>query len=291
MCGLWSLLCALCFLPFGGAVPATPSPTSADAPFASFNWSGYVLSGPRGSIRGVQGSWIVQRVHPEPNDTYSAEWVGVDGFSGGGLIQTGTESDSIKRVPTYDAWVELATPGERLLSMSVRPGDVMAATLVEDKTGRWMVTLRDVTRHERYSATVDHPTSDTSAEWIEERPVLSYARVSSLANLSYFQVARFGRRYTGSLPDAADVRRAIGATAPTTLRAVEMLLVPGPLDRVALDHVGALEDDGASFAVTRTKPFASGTTGAVSPTTTNSPVLRAGVSDCILLQSAGISGG
>lgn len=261
MPGLWSFVVALLALPIGAATStafAATVPAAANASsLMSLNWSGYVLSAPRGSIHGVEGSWIVQRVQPEPNNTYSSQWVGIDGFSGGGLIQTGTESDSIDHVPAYGAWAALASTGEVALPMTVRPGDVMAATVAKGEGNVWTIALTDVTRHEDFATEVRYSTSETSAEWVEERPALASSGSSSLSNLSYYRVAEFGSRYTGSLPDTADVGRAIGATVPTTLRSVQMLLTPGPASLVALTRVGPLESDGASFTVTRTKPFSS----------------------------------
>lgn len=286
MRGPWSLFLVLpSLLIGGGGTPAAAAPPPTYATSASLNWSGYVLSGPRGSIHGVQGSWLVQRVHPEPNDTYSSEWVGVDGFSGGGLLQVGTDSDSLGHVPTYRAWVELAQTSALRLSMTVRPDDVMAATMLERGSDLWTITLADVTRRERFAATVRFQASGTSAEWIEERPVIVSSGIGSLANLSYFRVAKFGRRYTGSLPDSADVRRSIGGNATTMLRSVQMLLTSGPAHLVALDRVSALDRDGASFTVIRSKPFSTRGTPTDPVTTEHTPALTSSIADCIFAPS------
>lgn len=202
----------------------------------------------------------MQRVRPEPNDTFSSQWVGVDGCSGGGLLQEGTESDSVGGTPVYAAWVELTPRGEDRLSMAVHPGDVVAGSISRGIADLWTISLADVTRHERFVAVVRHWASGTSAEWIEERSVLVVSGFAFLTNLSYFRVAKFGRKYTGSLADRAQVHRPIGTSTTTTVRSVRMLLTPGPTRRVALDRVGGLERDGGSFMVVRSKPFRS-TTG------------------------------
>jgi hypothetical protein len=279
MRALWGLLLLLSSVLVGGssAPVVTEAAGVAAAPSSSYNWSGYVLSGPRGSVQGAQGSWVVQRVRPEPNDTYSSQWVGVDGFSSQDLIQTGTDSNSVGGTLSYGAWIDLAPNSAQTLPMKVDPGDVMAATVVKSKSDLWTITLADITRHEHYSTSVHYMTRDTSAEWIEERPMIGAGGVGVLANLSYFRVAEFGSRYTGSLSDSADVQRGINAPVATQLRSVQMLLTKGPAHLVALDKVGTLATDGASFMVTRTKPFASRGAPAL-PATVHG---LAGASDCI----------
>lgn len=254
-----SLLLPITPLLAGSGVPpgsAVAAPLLREGLVGSLNWSGYIDSGPRGSIEGVQGSWIVQRVRPEPNPTYSSQWVGVDGVSTASLVQTGTASDSVGGIPVYQAWIDLLPAPAARLPMTVRPGDVMAATVVKGRSDLWTITLTDVTLHEHYSKTVRYKTAGTSAEWIDERPVLDYGPVRFLANFSYFRVAEFGREYTGSLADNVYLRSCVGWPTQPTLRSVDMVLVPGPTEVVGLDRVSALMPDGASFAVIRTRPFA-----------------------------------
>src|SRR5215469_11261542 len=48
----------------------------------STNWSGYALTGSRGSVTDVKGSWIVPAVNcSQTPSAYSSLWVGIDGYS------------------------------------------------------------------------------------------------------------------------------------------------------------------------------------------------------------------
>ncbi len=86
---------------------------------------------------------------------------------------------------------------------------------------------------------------------------LSYGPANFLADFSHFWVADLGRKCTGSLADSVYLRSSIDLPTQPTLRSVNMMLVPGPSDVAALDRESPLRTDGASFTVTRTKPFAS----------------------------------
>ncbi len=55
------------------------------------NWSGYAVTG--SGYTTVSGSWRVPSVAATKKNTYSATWVGIDGFSNGSLIQAGTGQD------------------------------------------------------------------------------------------------------------------------------------------------------------------------------------------------------
>ncbi len=89
-------------------------PTIANAPrhgggrihntWAASNWSGYAETG---NFTGASGTWTVPTVAPSTSATYSATWVGVDGFTDTSLIQTGTEDDYYSGAAHYGAWWEI----------------------------------------------------------------------------------------------------------------------------------------------------------------------------------------
>jgi Peptidase A4 family len=61
---------------------------------------------------------------------YSSFWVGIDGFNAGTVEQIGTDSDISRGSPLYYAWFEFyPSPMYQITSLSVRPGDVMSATV------------------------------------------------------------------------------------------------------------------------------------------------------------------
>src|SRR5579875_1229002 len=67
--------------------------------WASLNWSGYAVS-TGAPYHSVSATWIVPAVSG-PNGSYSAAWVGIDGFTNGSLIQTGTEQDFLNGAAQY----------------------------------------------------------------------------------------------------------------------------------------------------------------------------------------------
>ena len=72
------------------------------AGWASSNWSGYAETSfaPYSSIT---GDWTVPAV-TGPNGSYSATWIGIDGFTNSSLIQTGTEQNYLNGSTQYSAW-------------------------------------------------------------------------------------------------------------------------------------------------------------------------------------------
>ena len=72
------------------------------AGWTSSNWSGYAETSfaPYSSIT---GDWTVPAV-TGPNGSYSATWIGIDGFTNSSLIQTGTEQNYLNGSAQYSAW-------------------------------------------------------------------------------------------------------------------------------------------------------------------------------------------
>jgi hypothetical protein len=84
--------------------------------YDSYNWSGYAITGSKGSTTDVKGSWVVPAVNCSAAPAgYSAFWVGIDGFSSSSVEQIGTDSDCVslnghqQGTPTYYAWFEFST--------------------------------------------------------------------------------------------------------------------------------------------------------------------------------------
>ncbi len=85
----------------------------------STNWSGYAVydiassSGRKrttsaATFSDVWGSWVVPEViASESGSTYSAAWVGLDGYSSNTVEQIGTEQDWSNGSPQYYAWFEM----------------------------------------------------------------------------------------------------------------------------------------------------------------------------------------
>ena len=144
------------------------------------NWSGEVqLSSDTTS---VAGSWTVPALVPSTPVRFAATWVGIGGFSGPTLIQTGTAEVTATGEVGYSAWVEVlptpswtvtlpTTPGGSS-SFVVAPGDTMAASVTESAPDLWQVTISDLTAKWTYRNSFAYSVSADSAEWITERPTL-----------------------------------------------------------------------------------------------------------------------
>jgi Peptidase A4 family len=148
--------------------------------WASSNWSGYAVSG--GPYTSVTGSWQVPTVSPTSANTYSSNWLGIDGFNNSSLIQTGTEQDWVNGVARYYAWWEILPAAETPIpssAITVSPGDTMTASITQGSP--WTITITDTTTGASFTTAQSYSGPLTSAEWIEEAPTVG-GRVAPLAH-------------------------------------------------------------------------------------------------------------
>lgn len=161
--------------------------------WASSNWSGYAetCSAP---YTGVGGSWVVPQVS-SPAGSYSATWIGIDGFNNSDLIQTGTEQDvSSGGTPAYAAWwttssnnfVEQPITGGCTPASSacgtVQAGDQITANISQASQGssQWTITISDGSTWS-FTKALTYTGPGASAEWIVEAPTVG-GRVGTLAD-------------------------------------------------------------------------------------------------------------
>ena len=101
---------------------------------ASTNWSGYAATGNNGSFNNVSSNWVqpVLNCAALPNqNSYSANWVGLDGYSSSTVEQIGTEADCYNNQPYYSVWYEMypLNPYEIRTNLTVHPGDQITANV------------------------------------------------------------------------------------------------------------------------------------------------------------------
>jgi hypothetical protein len=107
-------------------------------------------------------------------NTYSSSWIGIDGFTNGDLIQTGTEQDWVNGHAVYDAWWEILPAPETVITrMTVHPGDTMEADIYYAGAGQWWITLFDATELEPFSTLRDYSGDLDSVEWIQEATTIN----------------------------------------------------------------------------------------------------------------------
>jgi hypothetical protein len=161
--------------------PRVSAAARTQAGWASSNWSGYAKTG---SFSRVTGAWVVPSVARSGKPTYSSQWVGIDGFNNGNLIQTGTEADYHSGSAHYGAWWEILPAAETVItSITVHPGDHMSASITKGSGSSWTITISDTTRGTSFTTVKNYTGPGTSAEWIEEAPSVG-GRVATLATYS-----------------------------------------------------------------------------------------------------------
>jgi len=228
----------------------------------SLNWGGYVaansLTSPTAAVTQVTASWIVQPAAKTSTATYSAQWTGIGGFfsSDQTLIQLGTESDYYRNAAHYYAWIEMLPSSEQVISLSVKPGDTIVASIspaTNPVSNSWLMTMTDVTTGMSFtSPTETYKSSMLSGEYIEERPALCNAFTCTLTTLANFGTADFGYYYTKqSGTEYLTVGGVIGALGSTSNGWTnENVIMYANNGRTQIAIPSGLSADGTSFTMT-----------------------------------------
>ena len=174
---------------------------------SSSNWSGYAATGNSGAFTSVSSSWTQPAVTCGTKTTYSSYWVGIDGYSNSALEQTGTEADCIRGKATYGAWWEVLPASESAYSVTVKAGDALTASVVDNGNGTFTMTLSDSTEGWTKTTTANGSSGyqDSSAEVIAEATEVN----GSIAKLSNFGTVTF----TNSTADGTS----LGSYSPTEI--------------------------------------------------------------------------
>jgi hypothetical protein len=184
-------------------------------------------------------------------------WVGLGGYnaSSDALEQIGTEVDCTAsgRVSS-SAWYELVPAPSRPISMKVRPGDAILAT-VTVSGNRAVLALQDRTTHRSFRRTFRPSSVDvSSAEWILEAPSQCISQFSCQA----LPLANFGSvSFDSATAVATD--GSTGTIASSAWGRTKIKLTPGSqaliVSRNSSDGAGAaaptaLRSGGSAFDVT-----------------------------------------
>lgn len=163
--------------------------TKSASTVESSNWSGYAATGSNGEFTSVSASWVQPTLTCTSKTTYSSYWVGLDGYSNSALEQTGTEADCIGGKATYGAWWEVLPAAESAYSVTVKAGDSLSASVVDNGNGTFTMKLTDSTQGWSKSTTANGSSGyeDSSAEVIAEATEVN----GSIAKLSNFGTVNF----------------------------------------------------------------------------------------------------
>lgn len=142
----------------------------------STNWSGYAvetnLTNPQSNaVSDVKGTWVVPMVNcvGVTTNTYSAAWVGIDGYSDNSVEQLGTEHNCINGQPVYSSWYEMYPKPSFNARLAIKPGDVISAE-VKYVNGKFLLTMVNTTIGKSFSASQKSNAQRQSAEWVMEAP-------------------------------------------------------------------------------------------------------------------------
>ena len=212
----------------------------------STNWSGYAVTGARGSVTDVKGSWVVPTIQgtcPSTNQ-YSSHWVGIDGYSSNTVEQTGTDSDCQGGVPAYYAWYEFYPhPSFNIAGLTIKPGDKVTAEVRFTGT-KFVATITDSSTGKSFSVSSKVTSAQrSSAEWITEAPYSG-----GILPLANFGTIKWGSDYTGvsstNFATVSGKTAAIGSFG-SNVHAITMVTSGGATKA----SPSGLSSDGTSFTI------------------------------------------
>ncbi len=206
----------------------------------SSNWSGYVAQ--NGIYTGVSGTWTIPTITPSSTLTSNATWVGIGGRTTSDLIQAGIYEIANSDGVTYQAWYELLPADSIPVNLSVKPGDSISIAIIETSQNTWNIVITNNTLNQQVEKTVTYQSSLSSAEWIQERPLVNGA----FAMLSGFTPVTFN----GATAVQNGTRISLAQTGATLTNLVDTG------SNVALAVPSSVGTDGMSFGVDRTSATA-----------------------------------
>ncbi|GHO51213.1 G1 family glutamic endopeptidase [Ktedonospora formicarum] len=176
----------------------------------SETWSGYTSL--RKGVEGVRAQWIEPDVAGKPNANVYI-WIGVGGWETKyhELVQIGTLAyTDEKGKTTHKVWYETLPELSQLTSMTVAPGDRIAAVMELEPGSHehWVLSLRDVTRGTEYTKRITYSSSQVYADFIVEDPSLN----STELDVPLYPLQRFSPvRFTNAQVHYSDGWYSIGA--------------------------------------------------------------------------------
>jgi hypothetical protein len=143
-------------------------------------WSGYAATA-AAPYTSASATWQVPSVTyggaTSQGYEYASAWVGIGGYFDSTLIQLGTmQGVSTSNAASYYVWYELYPAGSVYISHTVKPGDIITASLdctaacSPSSVQTWQLTMTNQTAGWTWMQSVQYQSSMVSAEWILEAP-------------------------------------------------------------------------------------------------------------------------
>lgn len=154
------------------------------------------------AVSDVKGSWVIPILSCTSTNTYSAAWVGIDGYSDNSVEQTGTEHDCVNGSASYSVWYEMYPKPSFRVNLPVRAGDVISAEV--QYVGRnFVLTLNNVTTGQTFSKSQKSNAQRQSAEWIMEAPWSGgVLPLSNFGTIPFSNATATINGHTGSISDS-----------------------------------------------------------------------------------------
>ena len=234
------LLLATAAIAAVAALPQIAAAASGDE--QSSNWAGWAISDSQTiagapitgstttlSYTSTTATWVQPKVTCAANQpTYSAFWVGLGGLASdsNALEQVGTQANcTAAGKAVYYAWYELVPAASVNVSLKIRPGDVITASVNVEPDGI-LVQVKNRTLKTNFTKLLPTPaaTDFTSAEWIAEAPstcdaMLVRCRALPLANFGkvpFTRIAAIANGHPGTVNDSTWASTAIDLVPDTS---------------------------------------------------------------------------
>ncbi len=159
----------------------------------SYNWAGYAATRKGTTFRHVSATFFVPYMNCSSatgtGNRFSSHWAGLDGFSSQTVEQDGIEADCFGTTATYHAWIEFYPKAEQRISLQVRPGQSVTASVSYSRSSKkFTLAIYNNTTGHHYSTALRCAHGVTckrnSAEVISEAPTLIENGQLKLANLA-----------------------------------------------------------------------------------------------------------
>jgi hypothetical protein len=194
----------------GGGVAATAhvrfDPNKKISQSTSSNWSGY--SAINGRYTSVSANWTQPTASCTSATTYSSFWVGLDGDGSSTVEQTGTSADCSGGAAKYYAWYEMYPKFPVNLSLTIRPGNAISASVTTDGAGHFTLTIKNNSTGQSFTTTQHlNRARLASAEAIAEAPSSSggVLPLTNFGTVSFSSVTVDGQPIGAFNPDKIDM--------------------------------------------------------------------------------------
>jgi Peptidase A4 family len=188
------------------SLPLRFDPNKKISQSTSTNWSGY--SAVSGRYTSVSANWTQPTANCTSATTYSSFWVGLDGDGSNTVEQTGTSADCSGGSPRYYAWYEMYPKFPVNLSLTIRQGDSISASVTTNGSGSFTLTITDNSTGQSFTTTQRQRKARlASAEAIAEAPSSSggVLPLTNFGTASFDSVTVNGQPIGSFNPDKIDM--------------------------------------------------------------------------------------